>query len=299
METGGLKIYAFLARLGVPRSYLGKIFLVVFMGVHVPLIALVLYLLLGGNLIAQRPGAAALAVLLIAPVVGTVATLWALHGLLAPVRLASSSLRGYLDSKEVPRLSIHFSDEAGRLLADVQYIAADLDETIRSLEALSGTDHLTGLPNRREGERRLAMDVARAGRDGGVLTVAVLDLNSFKLINDNWGHQAGDDCLRRVADVIRRNIREGDWLARWGGDEFVLVLWDTSVFSSPESLLQRISRDLKASPVCLPQGPELVLSISAGARTCSGGETPQELLSEADKAMYDAKRQGRPWVLSA
>jgi diguanylate cyclase (GGDEF)-like protein len=105
--------------------------------------------------------------------------------------------------------------------------------------------------------------------------------------------------LRRVADVIRRNIREGDWLARWGGDEFVLVLWDTSVFSSPESLLQRISRDLKASPVCLPQGPELVLSISAGARTCSGGETPQELLSEADKAMYDAKRQGRPWVLSA
>ena len=105
--------------------------------------------------------------------------------------------------------------------------------------------------------------------------------------------------MRRAADVVRRNIREGDWFARWGGDEFVLALWDASVFASPEALLQRISSDLKASPVRLPQGRELALPISAGAHKFSGEEDPNDLLFKADKSMYGAKQQGRPWVLTA
>src|SRR5215203_4577932 len=183
-------------------------------------------------------------------------------------------------------------------MADVQHAVDHLDTTIRSLEGLSGTDHLTGLPNRREGEERLAQDLARAKRGGAILTVAVGDIDNFKAINDTHGHQAGDVCLLHVARVIRRNVREGDWLARWGGDEFVLSLWDASVFASPETVLGRINADLRRSRVPLPEGEELVLSISVGAHRYAGEDDIRELLAKADAAMYEAKREGRAWVLS-
>jgi diguanylate cyclase (GGDEF)-like protein len=297
LKNEDLKTYASLARIGFPKSYSGKIMLVVFAGIHLPLVALVLYLLLAS------PGGlgthlVVLAALLIAILLGFVVTLFALRALLAPVRLASSSLEAYLDERRKPELPIGFSDEAGKLMADVQHALDHLDTTIRSLEGLSGTDHLTGLPNRREGEEHLAEDLARAKRGGAILTVALVDVNNFKAINDTHGHQAGDVCICHVARVIRRNVREGDWLARWGGDEFVLSLWDTSIFASPETVLGRISRGLKESPVRLPLGEELVLSISVGAHRYAGEDDIRELLAKADAAMYEAKRGGRAWVLA-
>ena len=297
MKNNDLKTYASLARIGFPKSYIAKIMLVVFAGTHLPLVAMVLYLLL------VSPGGlgthlVVLAALLIATLLGFVATLFALRALLAPVRLASSSLEAYLDERRKPELPIGFSDEAGKLMADVQHALDHLDSTIHSLEGLSGTDPLTGLPNRREGEERLGEDLARAKRGGAFLTVAVVDLDAFKAINDTHGHHAGDVCLRHVARVIRRNVREGDWLARWGGDEFVLSLWDASVFASPEALLRRISRSLKKSPVRLPGGEELVLSVSVGAHRYAGEDDIRELLAKADAAMYEAKREGRAWVLA-
>jgi hypothetical protein len=198
LKNKDLKTYASLARIGFPKSYSGKIMLVVFAGTQLPLVVLVLYLLLAS------PGglgthSGVLAALLIATLLGFVATLFALGALLVPVRLASSSLTAYLDERRKPELPIGFSDEAGRLMADVQHALDHLDSTIRSLEGLSGTDHLTGLPNRREGEERLAQDLARAKRGGAILTVAVGDVDNFKVINDAHGHQAGDVCLRHVA----------------------------------------------------------------------------------------------------
>jgi diguanylate cyclase (GGDEF)-like protein len=239
-----------------------------------------------------------LALLVAVTLVGTAATLLALRALLAPVSLASSALKGYLDERAKPELPIGFTDEAGRLMADVQRAVDHLDSTIRSLEGLSGTDHLTGLPNRREGEGRLAADIGRARHGEGRLTVAVVDVDGFKTINDTHGHQAGDVCIRHVADVIRRNVREGDWLARWGGDEFVLALWDGSVFASPEAVLGRINAALRESPVRLPQGEELMLGISVGAHRYAGEDDLRELLAKADAAMYQAKREGRAWVLA-
>jgi diguanylate cyclase (GGDEF)-like protein len=297
LKNKSLKTYASLARIRFPKSYSGKIMLVLFAGTHLPLLALVLYLLL------VSPGGlgthlGVLAALLIATLLGFVATLFALRALLAPVRLASSSLEVYLDERRKPKLPIGFSDEAGKLMADVQHAVDHLDSTIRLLEGLSGTDHLTGLPNRRGGEEHLAEDLARAKRGGAILTVAVVDVNKFKAINDTHGHQAGDVCLRHVAQVIRRNIREGDWLIRWGGDEFVLSLWDASVFASPEAVLGRINADLRRSPVRLPGGEELVLSISVGAHRYAGEDDIRELLAKADAAMYEAKREGRAWVLA-
>jgi diguanylate cyclase (GGDEF)-like protein len=299
LKNKDLKTYASLARIGFPRSYSAKIMLVLFAGTHLPLVALVLYLLLvspGG--LGTHSGV--LAALLIATLLGFVATLFALRALLAPVRLASSSLEAYLHDRRKPELPIGFSDEdeAGKLMANVQHALDHLDSTILSLEGLSGTDHLTGLPNRRGGEERLGEDLARAKRGGAILTVAVVDVDNFKSINDTYGHQAGDVCLCHVARVIRRNVREGDWLARWGGDEFIISLWDASVFASPEAVLGRISRGLKESPMRLPLGEELVLSISVGAQRYAGENDIRELLAKADAAMYEAKREGRAWVLA-
>jgi diguanylate cyclase (GGDEF)-like protein len=145
----------------------------------------------------------------------------------------------------------------------------------------------------------LAEEAMRVRRGGEVLTVGVVDVNKFKYINDTYGHQVGDACIQHVADVIRRNIRQGDWLARWGGDEFVLVLRDASPFARTEALLQWIVKDLKNSPVRLPRGEELRLSVTVGTSRYSGAEDLRDLLAKADEAMYKAKREGRSLILSA
>lgn len=291
-----------MSKLGFPKSYLGKVVLVTFCGTHIPLIVLVFYLLFisSGGLSGHLGTVAAL---FAATLLGFLATLWALRSLLAPLRLTSSSLRSYLDSGELPDLPIGFTDDAGKLMADVRYAAEHMDATVRSLEGISGTDHLSGLPNRRRAEERLAQETARVGRSGGLITIGVVDVNRFKRINDTLGHQAGDVCIRHVAEVIARNVREGDWVARWGGDEFLLVLHDASAFAPTETVLQRITEDLKHSPVRLPQGNELTLSITVGAVRYDRGGDPADtdletLFAKADAAMYEAKREGRAWMLS-
>jgi diguanylate cyclase (GGDEF)-like protein len=296
MTPGNIKIYALLSRLGFPKSYRGKILLVAFLGMQIPLLAVTIYVILGS---AVDLGAALkmLGLVLATAIVGFAATLWALSGLLVPIRLTSRTVKAYLDDRRTSELPIGFGDEAGQLMADVRYAVEHLDSNIRSLEGLSATDHLTGIYNRRQGEKRLAEEAARIRRSGEVLTVAVVDVNDFKAINDTHGHQVGDACIRHVADVIRRNVRESDWLARWGGDEFVLALHETSPFAPTEAALQRIVADLKNSPVRLQRGGELVLTVSVGAVRYSGEGDPRDLLHKADEAMYQAKREGRPWVL--
>ena len=295
--SSSLGVYVLLSRLGFPKSYQGKIMLVMSVGIHVPLVVLVFYLLLSSQL-TLRSTLQILVLLVCATLLGAAAALYALNSLLAPVHLASASLRDYLDSQRLPDLPIGFADGAGRLMTDVQYALNELDTTIRSLEGLSGTDPLTGLLNRRAGEKRLAEDAAKVRRGGRTLTIGVVDVNNFKSINDTYGHQAGDACIRHVAEVIRRNIRESDWLARWGGDEFVLALHDASPFAATELVLQRIVRDLKDSPVRVPQGEGLVLRITIGARRYSGEADLRELVAKADEALYEAKREERPWILS-
>jgi diguanylate cyclase (GGDEF)-like protein len=296
MTPGNIKIYALLSRLGFPKSYRGKILLVAFLGMQIPLLAVTIYVVLGS---AVDLGAALkmLGLVLATAIVGFAATLWALSGLLVPIRLTSRTVKAYLDDRRTSELPIGFGDEAGQLMADVRYAVEHLDSNIRSLEGLSATDHLTGIYNRRQGEKRLAEEAARIRRSGEVLTVAVVDVNDFKAINDTHGHQVGDACIRHVADVIRRNVRESDWLARWGGDEFVLALHEASPFAPTEAALQRIVADLKNSPVRVQRGGELVLTVSVGAVRYSGKGDPRDLLHKADEAMYEAKREGRPWVL--
>ena len=226
MDDKGLRIYAFLSRLPRPKSYLGKILLAAFLGTHVPLIALVLYFVLSPP-VGFGPALSVFAVIILATVLGSAAMLCALYLLLKPISMASEGLRDYLDHGKMPALPTGFTDRAGRLMADTQYAIEHLDEVIRSLEERSVKDYLTGVYNRRAGEERLAEDLARAERSGSILTLALIDIDQFKPLNDRYGHQAGDACLKHVASVLQHNVREGDWLARWGGDEFLMALWAT------------------------------------------------------------------------
>lgn len=168
-----------------------------------------------------------------------------------------------------------------------------LHRTVRSLRDLSGRDALTGTYNRRAGEEHLTEDLARSSREGRQLTLAMIDADGLKQANDSSGHAAGDACLKHLAEALRRNVREGDWIARWGGDEFVVLLHDSYAPPSPQAVLERVARDLRERPVSLPDGSSLALTFSAGLSRSAAGDRPTDLLARADALLYDAKRQGR------
>jgi diguanylate cyclase (GGDEF)-like protein len=287
-----------LSRALFPKSYLGKIMLVTCVGIHIPLLALILYYLLIARIdLAQA--LPSLAVALVATEVGCAVTLFVLYALLAPVSAASRTLRAYLKRRGLPRLSSGSEDEAGELEFDDQHAITHLDEIIRSLEELSAKDPLTSAYNRRACEERLAENVARVERSGGTLTLAALDVDRLKEINDHYGHVAGDACLRHLASTIERNIRKSDWFARWGGDEFVVVLWDAKESIGAEAVLHRIAEDLRRNPARLPRGLEERLSVSAGISWYKGREDARELFERTDAALRRAKRQGRGKIARA
>lgn len=165
------------------------------------------------------------------------------------------------------------------------------------LETMALTDSLTGLPNRRAAEIRFGEEVARAKRDGGGFTIAICDLDRFKLINDQYGHDVGDEVLQQVAHIMRSALREGDWLARWGGEEFILFLHQSH---SAEAVagVERIRQALRAQPLQTRQGGlEVTASFGIGVFS-SSDEDISRVLAEADGCLYEAKKSGRDCVVA-
>ena len=300
MGNDELGLYRALSRAPFPKSYLGKVFLAAFLGTHVPLLALLAYLVRFRRF-GLRASLRILSVTVPATLGGTAATLWAIHALSAPVVLASRTLRRYLDSGELPDLPTRYTDRAGRLMADVQYAVERLDAAMKSLDELASTDHLTGVYNRRAAEDRLAEDIARAQRGGGTLELALLDLDRLKSVNDDHGHHAGDACLIRFAEVLGRNVREGDWIARWGGDEFLVVTWRAGEQEDPsaEHVLGRIAEDLRENPMVLPGGEEASFTFSGGVCRWQPGDDLGRLVSKGDEGLYRAKAKGGNAIVHA
>lgn len=299
MGQDELRLYRALSRAPLPKSYLGKVFLTAFVGTHVPLLALLAYLMRYRRF-GLRATLRILSVTVPATLAGTAMTLWAMHALYKPVTLASRVLRRYLDTGEIPDLPVGYSDRAGRLMADVQYTVERLDAAMGSLSERATTDGLTGVYNRRAAEERLSEDIARAERGGGTLTLALLDLDQLKSVNDEHGHHAGDDCLIHFAGVLDSNVRKGDWIARWGGDEFLAsTLHVEEEGPSIGRALDRIAEDLRKNPVVLAGGEEVTLTFSAGVCRWQPGDQPEELLSKADEAIYRAKARGGNTIVYA
>src|SRR5258708_6793866 len=155
------------------------------------------------------------------------------------------------------------------------------------LRNLAMVDPLTGLYNRRFTEQRLAAEVARSERKGHPLRVLTLDLNSFKQINDTFGHPAGDQVLQEFAARLNKIIRGADLAVRLGGDEFLVLLPECTL---PQ--LQLVLGRLGSLEVDW-QGQKIPVTFSAGWKQYEMGERPEEMLARADELLYSRKRAGK------
>lgn len=159
------------------------------------------------------------------------------------------------------------------------------------LKALTLRDPLTGIGNRRYMSERLREEVERARRLGAGFSLAVLDIDHFKNVNDVHGHEVGDEVLCRVADVVRATLRDYDVFARWGGEEFVIALPE-SALATAVSVCQRVRESVAAMRV-ERRGIVVSVTVSLGLTEHRNGEAPAETINRADVALRQAKAAGR------
>ena len=160
---------------------------------------------------------------------------------------------------------------------------------------LATHDELTGLVNRRHMAELIRMELQRCERAGRPLVLAILDLDHFKSINDSEGHAAGDQVLQAFARTVQATVRNTDMLARWGGEEFVLMLYDSDA-ASALGLLERVRAKVQAMELPF-DGRSVRVTVSMGVALSRPGEPLERLLERADVALYEAKSQGRNRVV--
>lgn len=153
------------------------------------------------------------------------------------------------------------------------------------------SDTLTGLPNRAAWSERLELEVARWKRYGGELLLAVLDIDHFKRINDNYGHLAGDKVLKIIAGEIAKRLRKTDFIARFGGEEFVLLIPATPL-EGGQQLLDTLRSAIEQCPFHF-KGEPVTITLSGGLVSFVEGEKDEQTFERADQALYRAKREGR------
>jgi two-component system, cell cycle response regulator len=180
------------------------------------------------------------------------------------------------------------------LLARAQTLL-DFKNYLDTCEEAALTDHLTGLANRRRFERQLEREITRTLRYTRPFCLLLLDIDHFKQVNDSYGHEAGDEAIRRIAKILQAGTRGIDTAARIGGEEFALLLTETELAAGLE-VAERLRLAIKA------EGIPVVGNVTASfgvAEFPLCASTGRELLSVADTAMYEAKRQGRDRVILA
>lgn len=169
----------------------------------------------------------------------------------------------------------------------------EIEEKNELLEAAARTDFLTGLPNRRAVEEYAAKQLGGAVRHGFPLWVIVADLNKFKMVNDQYGHLAGDEVLKRFASILKKNTRSSDICGRMGGDEFILVVTHAPVVHVT-NLTGRLGDSFTMEEFTF-EGQNVQLTASFGVGGFEHPERPEfrQLLARADAALYEAKSDGR------
>ena len=176
---------------------------------------------------------------------------------------------------------------------------AELAQALEQIRQLATHDDLTGLLNRRAMLDRMQLEQRRSLRSGSPLLIAQLDIDHFKAVNDTHGHAAGDLVLQSFADTVRRNVRDTDVLARWGGEEFVLLLCDTPA-ADAVALMERLRQAVQAMQVPVAQGGQpITVTVSIGLARHTPADPLAGTLERADRALYAAKAGGRNRVVPA
>ena len=209
---------------------------------------------------------------------------------------AGSDIPAMQSSREVQQLSQSLGRMTHHLVAareameeKVRLRTLELEAANRALDLQARTDALTGLLNRRGFETQMAFAVALARRSSRPLSLITVDVDHFKRVNDTYGHEAGDEVLRRLARTLESRLRGSDVVARLGGEEFVALLPDTDL-NGAQSIAQAL-----VTAMAEQQDPVVgTITVSAGVATMRGAEdTGAAMLRRGDAALYDAKGQGR------
>ncbi|MDX8411547.1 MAG: PleD family two-component system response regulator [Mariprofundaceae bacterium] len=191
------------------------------------------------------------------------------------------------------------------LLARLRYhtrayiVHLERDAALRELERLSSIDGLTSIANRRSFDQTLQKEWKRCARDKKPLSLALMDVDNFKLYNDHYGHQAGDSCLQKVATAINACFhRPGDLAARYGGEEFVVILPDTPLEGAEviADMIRQSVSDLDIEHKHAEAAKHVTISIGIACATPAPKSSPEALIKAADQALYKAKESGRNQV---
>ena len=182
------------------------------------------------------------------------------------------------------------SDEPGALraeIAELRETVARLERQVGELDRLAHHDPLVPLPNRRGFERQLAGLIDRAERYGDEGALLFIDVDGLKMVNDSFGHDAGDAALIHVAELLTGGVRQSDCVARFGGDEFAVLLERVDLVQANETATRLTDRI--AGTNFTYEGAQIPLSAAIGIAEIRAGDSPEAVLARADRAMYEQK----------
>lgn len=267
-----------------PRSYKLRIFAICFCAVHVPLAVFCLtqWALEAWDWRLFVP-------LLLATLVGTIAAIGALAALLAPIENAIKLLKALQAGRPVKAVPIGGADLVGELLTAVATASAENTRRMDRLKAAAEIDLLTGVRNRR-GFLDALPSLLRPDQPS---VVALIDLDHFKSVNDKFGHDDGDHMLAAFAARLERGVRRSDMCARWGGEEFAVLLPDTDI-AAAHRVMERLRLSLHVDPIAIG---DFTLTFSCGLAAAPDSASLSTALREADVALYQAKAGGRDMIL--
>jgi diguanylate cyclase (GGDEF)-like protein len=225
---------------------------------------------------------------------GTAVLLLTLRDRLRPLEVASRRLRRFLHLGILDIGGPYPDDELGRLLAELDEVCLRLDDARIEAVRAASFDHVTGALTRRAADDRLGELARQVRRRDDHLTVALLDIDHFKQVNDRLGHAAGDAALRHTVDVLGRSLRGVVLIGRWGGDELILAVRGRS-----DEVTAGLDRARKAVSERLGRVLGTSVTVSAGVAELRPADTIAECIAVADGALYAAKANGRDRVVDA